>query len=46
MKETVIRYIANQKEHHRQHSALEEFCLFLEKNGLQKEENYLVENNK
>ena len=32
---TVIDYIRNQKEHHRIHSADEEFLLFLKKNGLE-----------
>ncbi len=38
MKDTVIRYIANQKEHHFQHSAQEEFLRFLQKNGISERE--------
>ena len=34
-KENVIRYIKNQKEHHRVHSAEEEFRLFLKKHALE-----------
>ena len=37
-KEQVISYILNQKEHHKKVSAYDEFILFLEKNGLLKEE--------
>ena len=37
-KDTVINYIANQKEHHRTHSSLEEFCQFLKKHGANVEE--------
>lgn len=33
-KNTVIEYIMNQKEHHKNRSAQEEFLQFLEKNGL------------
>ncbi|MBQ3526654.1 MAG: transposase [Akkermansia sp.] len=32
-KDTVINYIVNQAEHHRTHSALDEFCQFLKKHG-------------
>ena len=32
---TMMDYIRNQKEHHRIHSAHEEFLLFLKKNGLE-----------
>lgn len=34
MKDTVIQYIANQKEHHRLHSSQEEFYQFMKKNGM------------
>ena len=36
-KASVINYILNQEEHHRQYSAQEEFNIFLCKHGLQKE---------
>lgn len=33
-KSTVVNYINNQKEHHRKVSTMDEFCMFLQKNGL------------
>lgn len=39
--DTVIQYIRNQQEHHRKKSFQEEFIEFLNKHGIEYDENYL-----
>ena len=39
--DSVTKYIANQKEHHREQTYKEEFRLFLKKHGIEYDENYV-----
>lgn len=39
--DTVIQYIRNQQEHHRKKSFQEEFIEFLNKHGIEYDENYI-----